>query len=116
MALQPIQPQDNNRLGKFLTIGGAAVGALAGPQGAVAGAGVGSTLGGIVSRPPVQSVESQGMDQRRQVLDQDPVSALNQASAILNNIPQGQLPETRRAFENALAIAQKNQQLGRGGF
>ena len=118
MPIQPTGNQNNDRLGKFLTIGGAAVGAIAGggPQGALTGASAGSTLGGIVGKPPIQAIESQGMDRRRRAIDQDPVSALSQASAVLNSLPADQLPETRRAFEQALAVAQRNQQLGRGGY
>lgn len=115
--ITPVQKQDP--LAKLLPIGGAVVGGLtAGPGGALAGASTGASLGGtaagFVQKDPVQTVEADGMSRRQQSLGADPAAQIRQAQAQLAQLPPDQLPETRRALENALAFAQRNQQIGRG--
>lgn len=115
MAIQPTQPAPSNRLGKALTIGGAVVGGVyGGPQGAMAGAGAGQMAGGLLQQQPEAPIESQGMARRRETLSQDPFMAIREAQAALQSLPPDQLPETRKAFENAMLIAQRNQQMGAG--
>lgn len=112
VGIQP--PQQRDRLGKVLTIGGAVAGGiLGGPAGVPAGAGLGQTASGLVSRPPQQPVEMSGMARRREVLGQDPVRSIAEAQAALQSLPPEQFPEVRRAFNDAMALAQRNQQLGR---
>tara|TARA_R110000796_G_scaffold252618_1_gene388730 strand:+ start:907 stop:1272 length:366 start_codon:yes stop_codon:yes gene_type:complete len=118
MAIQPTQPTDRGGLSKLLTIGGAVAGAASGGgvQGAITGASVGGTIGGLVSKPPTTPpIESQGMDRRRDTLGSDPLRAISEAQATLNTLPPDQFPETRRAFEQAMALAQRNQELGKQG-
>lgn len=116
MAIQPTTPQRKDPFSKLLPIAGAVVGGIyRGPQGAVMGAGAGQTAAGILSKGPGQPpVESQGMARRQEALAQDPLAIIQQAQAALQTLPPDQLPEVRQAFSNAMAIAQRNQQLGRG--
>jgi len=120
MAVQPFQPQRESSLSKVLKVGGLVAGGLAaGPGvaatlgGAATGAGLGSTVGGLVASNQGQSPDMMGMQRRRTALGEDPLVNLQQAQAALSQLPPQQLPETRRAFEQALALAQRNQQIGR---
>lgn len=118
MAVQPRQPPQRDGLGKLLTIGGAIVGGVAtggSPGGALAGAGAGQTAAGLVQQPQAAPVESQGMGRRRQAISQDPVRSIAEAQAALQGLPPEQFPEVRRAFQEAMAMAQRNQQLGQQG-
>lgn len=118
MPIQPLQPRRGDSLGKVATVGGGIAGGIAtggSPGGISLGAGLGRTASGLTQQPQVQSVETQGMSRRRASLAQDPLQTLRQAQAALQTLPPNQLPETRQALQNALAIAQRNQQLGRGG-
>lgn len=114
MAIQPIQPQRRDRLGKALAIGGALAGAPGGVQGAMLGASAGSTAAGLLERPQAQPVESQGMARRRDAISVDPLRAISEAQAALQTLPPDQFPEVRRAFEQATALARRNQELGLG--
>lgn len=115
MAIQPTLSPRRDGLSKALTIGGAVAGGIyAGPQGAAMGAGLGQTAAGLAQKPQQAPVESQGMARRQQALQQDPLVAIQQAQAALQTLPPEQFPEVRQAFNNAMAIAQRNQQLGRG--
>ena len=106
-----MQPSSSDRLGKALTTGGAIIGGIyGGPQGAITGAGVGQTAGGLLQRQPQAPIESQGMARRQQKLSQDPFLAIREAQAALQSLPPDQLPETRKAFEQAMLMAQRNQQ------
>lgn len=122
VGVAPVQRRDP--LSKLLPIGGAIVGgATAGPGGAAAGASAGAAAGGQAAGvlgpgaapPPVQTSEASGMARRRDALGQDPVRAIAEAQAALQTLPPEQLPEVRRAFEEAQALAQRNQQLGAQG-
>jgi hypothetical protein len=113
MAIQPTLQPRQDRLGKLLTVGGALIGAQAGPQGALMGAGAGQTAAGLLQRPRAQSIETAGMSRRQQALAGDPVRAIAEAQAALQTLPPEQFPETRRAFQDAMALAQRNQQIGR---
>tara|TARA_R110000796_G_scaffold252288_1_gene385951 strand:- start:120 stop:464 length:345 start_codon:yes stop_codon:yes gene_type:complete len=114
MAIQPTQPGQNQGLGKILTIGGAALGSMGGPSGAVAGAGAGQTAAGLLQKAPTPPVESQGMQRRQEELIQDPLRQIQQAQAAARKLSPDQMPEVRRAFDNAIAIAKQNQEFGRG--
>lgn len=116
MAIQPTQPQDNGRLGKLLTVGGAVAGGIfGGVPGAAAGAGLGQTVGGLAQKQPNQPIqsESEGMQRRMSSFQQDPMRRIQEAQAAAAQLPADQFPEVRRAFENAMAIARQNQQFGR---
>lgn len=114
MAILPRQPAQSDRLGKILTIGGAvAGGAVGGPAGALAGAGAGQTAAGLIQQPPQQPVETAGMSRRQEALAGDPVRAIAEAQAALQTLPPEQFAETRRAFDEAMALARRNQQVGR---
>lgn len=114
MAIQPIQPQKKDTLGKLFTVGGAVAGGLlGGPQGAAMGAGLGQTAGNVLSQnAPPPSVESQGMTRRIDTIQQNPMVALQEANSALQGLPQDQFPEARKAFQDALALSKRNQQLG----
>lgn len=117
MAIQPIQPQRQDRLGKVLTLGGAVAGGLAtggSLAGIGAGAGLGQTAAGLAQKQPAQPVESQGMARRRDAISVDPLRAISEAQAALQTLPPDQFPEVRRAFEQATALARRNQELGLG--
>lgn len=120
MAIQPRAPQQRDRLGKILTLGGALAGGIAGAgggvlaatKGAAMGAGLGQTAGGLLAKgQPTAPVESQGMQRRMQTLDSDPMGQIRQAQQALATLPPQQLPQTRQALQQAMVLAQRNQQL-----
>lgn len=111
----------DNALSGLGALAGGLAGAAGGPAGIIAGASAGSSLGGMAqgvvdpvkysqdSVSQVASVETNGMDRRRNGLGEDPVQAINQARAALNGLPPTVLPETRKSFEDALELAKRNQ-------
>ena len=119
MAVQPTQPQPSNALGKLFTIGGAVVGGVygGGAPGAATGASLGNMAGGFLQQPaiaPVTTPESQGMQMRQDAIDQDPLRQIQAAQAAAKKLSPDQMPEVRKAFDNAIAIAKQNQEFGRG--
>lgn len=123
MAIQPYMPPKKDTLGKALTLGGliagaaapAAFGASSALTGASAGAGLGSLAGSLAQGPqpqPMPSAEQQGMQRRMEQNQQDPVTALRQAQAALASLPPEQFQTTRQTFDQAMALARRNQQYG----
>jgi hypothetical protein len=118
MAVQIAPVQKRDKLGKLLTIGGAVAGGFfGGPSGALAGASAGQTASGLLAGgpppQPVQSPEAQGMARRSSALGEDPTQQIAQAQSALSGLPPDQFAETRRALDQAAAIARRNQQIGR---
>ncbi len=120
IGVNPIQKKDP--LQKLLPIAGAVIGGVAtggSPSGALTGAQVGGLGAGILGRgdqvPPQVGAETLGMQRRTDAISQDPLRAIAQAQSALQTLPPDQFPETRRAFDQAMAIARRNQELGRQG-
>ena len=102
---------------------GAAVAAYysAGDPGAiVAGATLGDMAQNVIdparytsgkAQSQVPSVESNGMTRRTQAIQSDPLTAIQEAKVALADLPPHILPETRKTFEDAFAMAKKNQEL-----
>jgi len=112
-------PQNKGKedLGKLLAIGGAVaggfgVGGLAGGlSGAAQGLALGQAAGSLLSSN--QAPEAMGMQRRTQQLDQNNLGQLREAQAALASLPPDQLPQTRKVLEQAFALSQRNQQIGR---
>lgn len=121
--------QRQGPLGRLLPAIGGAVGGIiggvkGGPTGALAGASAGTGVGQVagqvidptVAQAPTMGVETTGMQRRQQALQQDPLRQIQQAQMALQTLPPEQLPETRKAFEQAMMIAQRNIQMQQGGL
>lgn len=126
VSIVPIQRR--SPLDKILPLAGGIVGGVlgapGGPTGVIGGAGAGAALGagaaGILgprpAPPPLPtSAESGGMQRRFDQINSDPVRSIAQAQAAMQGLSPDQFPETRRAFDQAMAIAQRNQEMGRRG-
>lgn len=91
------RPQvQNNDLSNLLTIGGAAIGGIAGgPQGALTGAGAGQMAAGVLAPPQAQAPmadnggsQAAAMARRQQQMSQDNLATLKQAEANLPHLPE----------------------------
>lgn len=110
-------------IGAAIYTGGAAAGATGATTGTIAkaagsaalqGAGAGGAVGGLFSQNQraIPTSESEGMSRRMGIIQSDPVATINQARAALGGLPDNQFPETRKALDNAYALAQRNQKIG----
>lgn len=85
------QKKQDDGLGKALTIGGAVVGGIyGGPGGAVTGAGVGQTAGGLLSSSKSQgpaAVPETAMTRKYATVNSDPLVKLQDANTALADLP-----------------------------
>jgi len=113
----------NNPLGSFLSLGGAALGALtAGPggslAGASAGAGLGGLLGGAISQPQAQNTQQQGpaqidsaMQRRVTQLDQTPLKQIRDSIDSLKFVDQSTRAELAKPLLQAEYLAKQQGQV-----
>lgn len=110
------QPQPSG-LSSILPLAGMAIGSFGGPGGAAAGSTIGSVAGGMVDPtrqsqqlPTSGNSEADAMARRSQ--QQDPLTTLKQAEAVLPNLPENIRQQYAPAITQARVMAEQKQSQG----
>ncbi len=121
MALGVTIPASKNNNGQIATLGGAILGGIIGegsPEAIATGASLGGTAGSLLSPPPAAQAgvaEATGMENRSTALGADYIGQLRQAQAAASNLPDSQFGWAKKAYEDAIAIAEANQKMALQG-